>query len=276
MNIKELEAKAAWVRRELWTMTMRLKRGHLASCYSMVDILVALYYGGVLKHFKTAPEHPERDRLIISKGHAAAALYPILADLGYFPMEELQRYGQPGALLGMFADPKIPGIECVSDSLGHGLGIGAGMAMAAKLNGQNHRIFVILGDAELNEGSCWEAAMFASHYKLDNLISIVDNNGLGILGNSIGNEPHLEGRWYRFGWSVFRMNGHDFCAGDPPGIMDTMFAVERKPKERPKVIIADTTKGKGVSFMEGRAEWHNKMPTPEQELIAQIDLGIGV
>lgn len=284
MEITDLKDRAAWVRQELWKMTMRLQRGHLPSCYSMVDILVALYYHHIMRFPRNrVPEgkldyftdDPERDRLIISKGHGAAALYPILADCGYFPMEELKKYGKPGGLLGVFADHAVPGIEAVSDSLGHGLGIGAGMALAAKRNKEDHRVFVILGDAELNEGSCWEAAAFAGHYKLDNLIAIVDNNGLGILGATIGTGD-LATRWKSHGWSRYKMDGHRFDMGIPAGILDTLDAACYDTWRGPRCIIADTIKGKGISFMEGKSEWHNKMPTPEQQLAAEIELGIGI
>ncbi len=283
MKITDLKDRAAWVRQELWKMTMRLQRGHLPSCYSMVDILVALYYHPIMRFPRNrVPEgklgyftnDPERDRLIISKGHGAAALYPILADCGYFPMEELKKYGKPGGLLGVFADHAVPGIEAVSDSLGHGLGIGAGMALAAKRNKENYRVFVILGDAELNEGSCWEAAAFAGHYKLNDLIAIVDNNGLGILGKTIGTY-NLAARWKSHGWACFQMDGHHFERGPRP-ILRILNAACCDLSERPKCIIADTIKGKGISFMEGKSEWHNKMPTPEQQLAAEIELGIGV
>ena len=267
MKTNDLGVQALWVRRRLWEMTMRLRRGHLPSCYSCVDILVALYYGGFIRSISKEPKHPDRDRLIISKGHAIAALYPILADFGYFPLEELDRYGQRDGILGMFADVKVPGVEAISDSLGHGLGIGAGMALAAKKDGKKHRVYVILGDAECNEGSVWESAAMAADYKLDNLIAIVDNNRLGILGETVGLDD-LEARFRSFGWITNTVFGHDF---------DALFQVFRNAQRAslgPQLIIANTDKGRGIPFMEGAAEWHNKMPSPEQERLGREALGL--
>ena len=266
MNTKDLEAKALWVRQHLWKMTMKLQRGHLASCYSYVDILVALYYGNVLRYTLGEPSDPARDRIIISKGHATAALYPIFADIGYFPLEELEHYGELDGLLGVFANTKIPGIEAVSDSLGHGLGIGTGMALAAKRNNEKHRVFVILGDAECNEGSVWESAAFAGHYNLDNLIVIVDNNHLGILGSPIGLQDFDE-RWRSCDWYCITANGHSFEN------LSSIFKFVGKVN-KPLAIIANTIKGKGVSFMEGEAKWHNKIPNKEQQRQGRRDLGM--
>ncbi len=267
MNIEALEAKALWVRQRLWEMTMKLQRGHLASCYSYIDILVALYYGDVLNYTPGYPNDSKRDRIIISKGHATAALYPIFADIGYFPIEELDHYGEVDGLLGVFANTKIPGIEAVSDSLGHGLGIGTGMALAAKRNNENHRVFVILGDAECNEGSIWESAAFAGDYNLDNLIVIVDNNRLGILGQPIGLQE-LNERWRSCGWYCAEVGGHSFSN------LLHIFKLIEKSVAKPLVFIANTTKGKGVLFMEGKAEWHNKIPDEKQQRQGRTDLGL--
>ena len=266
---KFLETKALWVRQRLWEMTMRIRRGHLPSCYSCVDILVALYYGGFIHSTPKEPKHPDRDRLIISKGHAIAALYPILADFGYFPMEELDRYGQRDGILGMFADVKVPGVEAVSDSLGHGLGIGAGMALAAKKDDKKYLVYVILGDAECNEGSVWESAAMAVHYKLGNLIAIIDNNHLGVLGDTVGLND-LGSRFNIFGWQVLYADGHNFH-----DLTSALLGLRAKKKlQVPQLIMADTDKGKGIPFMEGLAEWHNKMPSPEQEKLGRKALGL--
>ena len=265
-NINDLEVKALWVRQRLWEMTMKLRRGHLPSCFSSVDILVALFYGGYFQYNSSNPKDPNRDRLIISKGHGAAVLYPILADLGFFDLDELNHYGEPGALLGVFADTEVPGIEAISDSLGHGLGIGVGMALAAK-GILEYRVFVVLGDAECNEGSVWEAAAFAGHYKLNNLIAIVDDNKLGILGETVCNQSMYD-RWQSFGWVVRQCDGHEISS-----LLGT-YKDLRNSYGKPIVLLADTIKGKGVSFMEGRAEWHNRMPDKEQERQGRIDLGL--
>ena len=284
MTEDDLKAKALEVRQTLWTITMKAGRGHLPSCFSCIDILVALYYGRFLRYNPAQPKDPTRDRVLMSKGHAAAALYPILADLGFFPKSELDNYTEPGSLLGMYANPNIPGIEAISDSLGHGLGIGCGFALAAKHDGLDYKTYVILGDAECNEGSIWESAAFASHYSLNNLVAIVDYNRLGVLGltTSIGSlafegpqgaqwPPNsLYDRWASFGWSVYRANGHSFKE------LMAAFRLPGRPIHTPCVIIADTVKGKGVPFMEGRPEWHNKIPGLEQQRLGREALGLEV
>jgi len=270
VTINDLADKALWLRRELFEMAMRQKKGHIPSSYSCADIVTALYYGGVLKYKEGESDWEGRDRVIISKGHAAMVLYPILADIGYFPAGELQRFTEPGGLLGMYADFRIPGIEGISGSLGHGLGMGAGFALAARRDGHDYRTFVVLGDGECYEGSIWESAMFAAHRKLDNLVAIVDRNELCILGRTedlvaLGD---LEEKWRGFGWQAVSIDGHDFTEiGDA-------FARVGKSDGRPLAIIADTVKGKGISFMEGRSEWHNRMPSDEQLAQARGELGL--
>jgi transketolase len=270
VNINDLEDKALWLRQELWEMAMRQKKGHIPSSYSCADIVTALYYGGVLNYKAGDPDYADRDRVIVSKGHAAMVLYPVLADLGYFPADELKRFTEPGGLLGMYADFRIPGIEGISGSLGHGLGMGAGFALAARQDGHDYRTFVILGDGECYEGSIWESAMFSAHHKLDNLVAIVDRNELCILGRTedlvaLGD---LEDKWRSFGWNAISIDGHDFAEiGDA-------FAKLDKLDGRPLAIIANTVKGKGVSFMEGRSEWHNRMPSDEQMNTARGELGL--
>lgn len=270
MKINDLEEKAAWLRRELFEMVIRQGKGHLPSCFSCTEILVSLYYGGIANYRAGDPQDPERDRVIVSKGHAAMALYPILADIGYFPAEELQRFTQPGGLLGMYADWRIPGIEGISGSLGHGLGMGAGMALAAKRDGDGHRVFVILGDGECYEGSVWEAAMFAAHNRLDKLIAIVDRNALCILGRTeeLLELGDLAEKWRSFGWHAVTIDGHSF------GDLRDAFGLIGQSGGKPLAIIANTVKGKGISFMEGRAEWHNRMPDAAGIAVARAELGI--
>ena len=241
-------------------MVLRQRDGHVPSSFSMAEILVTLYYGGVLRWRRGEPGAPERDRLIISKGHAAMALYPILADIGYFPREELERFTQPGGILGMYADVRIPGIEGISGSLGHGLGMACGFCYAARTTGQSHRSFVVLGDGECYEGSVWESAMFAAHHSFDNLVVVVDRNSLCILGRTeelVRMEP-MEEKWRAFGWHVERVDGHSFAA------LQDAFGLIGRTGRRPLAIVADTVKGKGISFMEGRSEWHNRMPSEAQ------------
>ncbi len=270
MNLNDLEAKAHWLRQELFEMVMRQKKGHIPSCYSCAEIMVALYYGGVANITEGNPDDPNRDRIIVSKGHAAMVQYPILADLGFFPKSELEHFTEPGGLLGMYADFRIPGIEGISGSLGHGVGMGAGFAMAARQDKQDYLSFVILGDGECYEGSIWESAMFAAHRKLDNLVAIIDRNQLCILGKTeeLLELGDMEAKWRSFGWDAVTVDGHSFD--------ELMPAFDRigKTDGKPLAIIANTVKGKGISFMEGRPEWHNRMPNDEQIAQARSELGL--
>lgn len=271
MSVNNLKEKARWLRQELFEMVIRQRAGHLPSSYSMTEILVQLYYGGTVRYSEGNPDDPNRDRVIVSKGHAAMALYPILADLGYFPAGELEHFTERGHLLGMYADVRIPGIEGISGSLGHGIGMGAGFAFAGRYDGMDYRTFVIVGDGECYEGSIWESAMFAAHHKLENLIAIVDRNSLCILGETedlmaLGD---LEAKWRSFGWHTVAAEGHDFDS------LREAFELIGKTDGKPLAIIADTVKGKGVSFMEGRAEWHNRMPSDEQVVTARQELAHG-
>ena len=270
MKINDLEDKALWLRRELWDMVMRQRKGHIPSSYSCAEIMVALYYGGVAHVVPGQPDEPNRDRIIVSKGHAAMVQYPILADLGFYDPAELDRFTQPGGLLGMYADFRIPGIEGISGSLGHGVGMGAGFALAARQDGADYRTFVVLGDGECYEGSIWESAMFAAHHQLDNLVVIVDRNDLCILGKTedlvaLGD---LEDKWRSFGWSAMSVDGHSFDD------LMVAFAHLGETQGMPLAIIADTVKGKGISFMEGRSEWHNRMPSEAQVAVARSELGL--
>jgi transketolase len=266
----DLSARALWIRQQIFEMVIAQRQGHIPSCFSMAEILATLYYGGVLRHDGQNPDDPNRDRLLISKGHAAAALYPILADKGYFPAEELGRYTQAGGLLGMYADLRIPGIEGISGSLGHGVGMGAGFALAGRLAGQDFRTFVIVGDGECYEGSIWESAMFAAHHKLDSLITIVDRNKLCILGETenLLELGDLAAKWAAFGWHTVSVDGHD------PHALQGAFELIGKTNGKPLAIIADTIKGKGISFMEGANQWHNRMPSPEQVEQARGELSL--
>ena len=269
-DIQPLLEKSHWLRRELFQMVTATKKGHIPSCYSSTELLVALFYGGVLRYRKGQPSDPDRDRIIVSKGHAAMALYPILADIGYVSTQELAQFTKKDALLRMYADPSIPGIDAISGSLGHGLGMASGMCLAAKQDGRNQRAFVVLGDSECYEGSVWESAMFASHHKLDNLVALVDRNGLSIMGKteellSLGS---LEEKFRSFGWESVTIDGHSYG--------EIMQAFQRigQTQGRPLAIIANTVKGKGISFMEGRSEWHNRMPDAAQQERAWKDLEV--
>ncbi len=270
VKINDLEDKALWLRRALWDMVMRQRKGHIPSTYSCTEIMVSLYYGGVAKVTPDNPDDPSRDRIIVSKGHAAMVQYPILADLGYFDESELERFTQPGGLLGMYADFRIPGIEGISGSLGHGVGMGAGFALAARQDGHDYMTFVIVGDGECYEGSIWESAMFTAHHKLDNLVTIVDRNELCILGKTedLLELGDMEAKWQSFGWETVTVDGHSFDE------LMTAFGKMGKTNGKPLAIIANTVKGKGISFMEGRSEWHNRMPNDELMAQGRRDLGL--
>jgi transketolase len=269
VNVAELIGRSQWLRQALFEMVVKHQAGHLPSSFSMAEILVSLYYGGVARVTRGNPKDPNRDRILVSKGHAAMSQYPILADFGFFPAEELDRFTQLGGQLGMYADFRIPGIEGISGSLGHGVGMGAGISLAARIDGQKHRTFVILGDGENYEGSIWESAMFAAHHKLDNLVVIVDRNQLCILGRTeeLLELGDLEDKWRSFGWDAVTVDGHSYKSLLP--------AFERIGKSgKPTAIIANTVKGKGVSFMEGQAVWHNRMPSEQQVLQARAELAV--
>ncbi|MBM3846715.1 MAG: transketolase [Verrucomicrobia bacterium] len=267
-DIELLLEKSHWLRRELFQMVSTTRKGHIPSCYSCNELLVSLFYGGVLRYRKGQPEDSSRDRIIVSKGHAAMALYPILADIGYIPTQELTEFTKKDALLRMYADPSIPGVDAISGSLGHGLGIAAGMAFAARSDGRSQRAFVILGDSECYEGSVWESAFFASHQGLDNLVAIVDRNGLAIMGRTeeLMRLGSLEEKFRSFGWEAVTVDGHSHSA-----ILGALGRLGQTGG-KPLALIANTVKGKGISYMEGRSEWHNKMPDAAQTAQAWKDL----
>ncbi len=267
----ELTEKARWVRRELLEMCLATNAGHLASSLSCADILVALYYGGILRFDAAAPDWVERDRFIISKGHGALSLYPILADLGFFPAAELASFCGPSSRLGVHPDFEIPGIEATTGSLGHGLGIASGLALSARLDGRPRLNVALLGDGECQEGAVWEAALFAAQHRLSNLVAIVDRNGLSVTDhteNYLSLDP-LGGKWHAFGWQVKTVSGHAF-----PELLGALGGLRRRRAKRPLVIIAETVKGKGVSFMEGRPEWHTRVPQGDDIARARAELAV--
>lgn len=230
--------------------------GHYGPAFSCVEILVSLYYG-YLDLRPEEPTWPERDRFILSKGHACSALYPILADLGFFDVAHLKTFTRLGSILGDHPDmKKIPGIDFSSGSLGHGLSIGVGMAEGLRYQDRRSRVAVLLGDGELNEGQNWEAAAYAAHRGLGNVLAIVDANGVSVDGTTadvLGFEP-LEDKWRAFGWHAERVDGHDVAALRAAyARYDERRATADAP---PTVVIADTVAGKGVPFIEGMAEWH--------------------
>ncbi len=268
-NTQKLKEKANFIRRQILEMIFSAGKGHIGGAFSCTDILVSLYYGGWLRFDASNPNWEARDRFILSKGHVSAVLYAILADLGYFPSGDLNNYQKENSVLGGHPDRRIPGIEADTGSLGHGLGIAAGLALSAKMDKYDFMTFVLLGDGECYEGSVWEAAMFASHHKLNNLIGIVDKNNLCIMDftkNCVNMEP-MEEKWKSFGWDVVSVDGHSFDE------LNAVFSkVRSRESEKPLMIIANTIKGKGVSFMENKAEWHHSVPNSEQLEIARKEL----
>jgi len=258
-KVVELGKRARSIRQQIIKMLGEAGGGHYGGSLSVVEILVALYFH-ILKVDPENPLWPDRDRLILSKGHACAALCPILAERGFFSRQLLSTFNKLDSPFGMHPDMrKIPGCDMSTGSLGHGLPVGVGMALAGKMDRKSFRVFVILGDGENDEGSVWEAAMSAAHYKLDNLIAIVDRNRLSLDGPTaeiMSLEP-LQEKWGKFGWHVQNIDGHS--------VKDIVRSVESIQKGKPNVILAQTVKGKGVSFMEGEYGWHARVATPEEE-----------
>lgn len=246
----------AWlIRRHGVEMTHLSGGSHIASILSVADI-IAVLYSDVLRYDPQDPKMPERDRFILSKGHAGAAIYAALAESGFFDPEQLKTHYQNGSILsGHVSHKGVPGVEFSTGSLGHGLPVAAGMAQAAKMDSREHRVYVVLGDGECDEGSVWEAALFANHFELNNLVAIVDHNkmqSLDFCENTLKLSPFAE-KWRSFGWNALQVDGHDHNA------LRTAFD-EAKCSEKPTVIIADTVKGKGISFMEYDILWHYRFP----------------
>ncbi len=264
-----LKKKANWIRKKVLELVVNAGAGHIAPSFSCVEILVALYYGRVLRIDPRNPNWSDRDRFILSKGHAVVALYAILADLGFFPLSDLDGFTREGSYLGGHAEDTIPGIEAFTGSLGHGLSIGAGLALAAKLNRKKYLTVTLMGDGECHEGTVWEAAMFVAHHKLNNLIAIVDHNGLSatdFLKNYLEVEP-LKKKWEAFGWETIVVNGHSL-----EDLLGVFKKLRSRPSNKPLVIIALTTKGKGVSFMENSPIWHYRAPVGEELETARGEL----
>jgi len=265
--IKDIKRKALQIRKWVIESVYRAGSGHPGGSLSVADILACLYFHE-MRHNPKNPGWEDRDRLVLSKGHAAPALYAALALAGYFDVEELKNLRKMGHFLqGHPCMKKVPGVDMSTGSLGHGLGAGVGMALAAKLDGRDYRVFVILGDGEIQEGTIWEAANAASHYQLNNLIAILDRNKLQIDGPT-EEIMHLEPvawRWQAFGWDVVEIDGHDI-----EEILHTFHEIRHN--EKPTLIIANTVKGKGVSFMEGTLSFHGKPPSEEQYVRAMSEL----
>jgi transketolase len=248
-------------------MTYRARASHVGSCLSMADILAVLY-AHVLRFDPVRPDEPDRDRLVISKGHAAAIVYAALAEAGFLPVAELDTYSADGGRLAGHVTKTVPGVELSTGSLGHGLPVATGMALAAQRAGADWRSFCILSDGELDEGSNWEAIQFAQHFRLANLVAIVDYNKIQSFGSvaEVSDLHPLAAKFRAFNWGVLEVDGHDHAllqaalAGGPP------------VRGRPTAIVAHTVKGKGVSFMEGRLAWHYKSPNADELAAALAEM----
>lgn len=255
MTLTELEKKACDIRADVVTLIHKAGCGHIGGDMSEIEALVALYY----KHLNCSPENaadPDRDRFVLSKGHSVETLYCILADRGYFDKAELmETYSAYGSRFIGHPNNKIPGIEMNSGSLGHGLSVAVGMAKAGKMDGRDYHVYAVLGDGELAEGSVWEGVMAGGHFKLDNLTALVDRNRLQISGSTedVMAQDSQEARWAAFGWNVVSIPGNDMAA------VDSALTLAKETKGKPTVIILNTTKGCGVSFMENLAVWHHKV-----------------
>lgn len=269
-SVDELKEIARLMRRQIIEMTTAAGSGHPSSSFSCTEIVAALYFGGVLRYDPLRPLWPDRDRFILSKGHAVPAQYAAMAQAGYFPPEELKTLRQIGSRLEGHPNMRaLAGIEASTGSLGQGLSIGCGMGLAGKLDGRDYHTFVVLGDGECDEGQVWEAAMSAHHYRLANVTAIVDNNGYQQTGaiTEVMDPRPLADKWKAFGWSTREIDGHNFDEVLPA------LREARAAKDGPTAIIAHTKKGHGVSFVEADFHYHGKPLTPDEAKRALEELG---
>lgn len=264
----DLQEKVKELRQVIFKTICKGGGGHIPASLSIVEILTVLYYG-ILDIDPQSPYAPERDRFILSKGHAGVALYAILADKGFFDKQYLDTFGKRGTILGGHPDMhKVPGVEASTGALGHGFPFGVGIALGGKFDKKSYRVFILLGDGECQEGSIWEAALFAPHHKLDNVIVIIDYNkfqAMDRLDKIVGLEPLVD-KWQSFGWEVKEVDGHNIEE------LQKVFQAAPFVKDKPSVVIAHTIKGKGISFMENAAVWHYRMPDEEEMKVAYRDL----
>ena len=271
-TVEELKLKATEIRRMILNMCIKAGTGHVTSSLSCVEILVALYYGGILKYNSRNPDWEERDRLILSKAQASPTLYSILADCGYFDKEWLDTFAQVNGKFGVHLQGTIPGVEISCGSLGNGFGTGAGIALGAKMNRHLYMVFAVLGDGELYEGSVWETAMFAAHNRLNNLVVIIDRNYLcttDFTENLIQLEP-LDEKWRSFGWEVKRIDGHSM-----EQVIGALQNVRNRPSVKPLVVIANTVKGKGVESLSSSPMFHGVAPKGKDAVKAVKELERG-
>ena len=268
MTHLELKIKANHIRQGVVSSVHSAKAGHPGGSLSCTDVLTYLYFAE-LNVDPADPKKADRDRFVLSKGHCAPALYATLAERGFFPKEDLLTLRKVGSYLQGHPDMKhIPGVDMSSGSLGQGISTAVGMAISAKLSGESYRVYTVLGDGEIQEGQVWEAAMLAAHRNLDNLVVIVDNNGLQIDGNiaDVCSPYPIVDKFKAFNFNVIEIDGHDFAQ------IEAAFAAAKEAKGQPTAIISKSVKGKGVSFMEGKASWHGVAPNDEQYEIAMNEL----
>jgi transketolase len=254
---EQLKQKSYELRTSVLDMCTAKGIGHLTSSLSCMELMVALYYGGLLRYDPENPRWEGRDRFILSKGQASPALYAILADLGFFDRKELLKFAQKDGSFGVHLQHDVPGVEITSGSLGMGLGIAAGMALSARMNRELYMTYVLLGDGEICEGSVWESAMFAGHQRLNNLVAIIDRNGLcatDFTENLVSLES-IDDKWRSFGWDVARIDGH--CLKT---IMRLLGTIRSRRSPRPLMVIADTVKGEGIECLEHSPLWHGISP----------------
>jgi transketolase len=268
-RIPQLEKKAFQLRKRMLEMCIKAGTGHVTSSFSCMEILVALYQGGIMRFDSENPKWEERDRLILSKGQASPALYTVLADAGFYPDKELNRFAQEGGKFGVHLQWDVPGVELTCGSLGQGFGVAAGLALGAKMNRQLHLVFSIIGDGECYEGSIWETAMFAAQHRLNNFITILDRNYLCVTDfteNLIALEP-MDKKWDAFGWEVKRIDGNNFAE-----IFQALRNIRSRRTQKPLIIIADTTKGCGVERISDIPIWHGLAPKGQEAKACLNDL----
>lgn len=268
-SVQELQAVCKQIRRHIVTMIAAAKSGHPGGSLSAVELIVSLYFGGRMRHDPKNPRWKDRDRFVLGKGHAAPVLYAVLAEAGYTPVGELNTLRKLGSIYQGHPDRRfIPALEASTGSLGEGLSLACGMALAARLDGSPSRAYTMLGDGEIQEGQVWEAAMFAAFHKIDNVVCIVDYNRIqldGFVKDIMDIEP-LTDKWRAFGWHVIELDGHDLNA------VNAAYDEAAATKGKPSVLIAHTVKGKGVSFMENNPKFHGMAPTAEelQKALAEL------
>lgn len=276
-SVDKIEARANNMRKNIIKMLNKAGSGHPGGSLSAADIVAAVYFGGAFNYSQDDPNDPERDYFILSKGHAAPVLYAALAEIGYIPEEELSTLRKLHSRLQGHPDSKkLPGVEVSTGSLGQGLSIAAGVALGERINaqkagGKKRYVYALMGDGEIEEGEVWEAAMFAAHYELDNLVAIIDNNNLQIDGDvrDVAGLDDISAKFKSFGWQTIEVDGHDVSS------VVTALKTAKLLSGKPVCIVAHTVKGKGVSFMENQAGWHGKAPNDDEarEALAELEKG---